>query len=90
MRCAGKWLLFFLGIFRATFFSSVLIFLFLLAPFDSDYVVNTFSYKIFNAIAPQIYLKSFSVYKRLNPESSLEINKHAEDYQKRGFKEDQI
>ena len=69
---------FFLGAFRASFLVSVIIFLLHLSPLDSKHFCHTISYRITKNIGPKIYLISFKMYNKFNPEAVL--NKEVEEY----------
>jgi len=64
-----NWLLFFIGVFRAAFLSSVIIFALRLSPLDSKYFSNSISSNIFGGIAPNIYFVSLDAYSLINPEA---------------------
>ena len=66
------------GVFRALFLASVLIFSLHLSPLDSKHFCHSISYSIFKDIGPKIYLTSFKVYNKLNPE--VTVNKEVEEY----------
>lgn len=66
------------GFFRASFLSSVIIFLLYLSPLDSKYFCHSISYRVFKNIGPKIYLESFRAYNKLN--SEVIVNKEVEKY----------
>jgi uncharacterized membrane protein required for colicin V production len=73
-----RWAGFFIGVFRASFLSSIIFFLLYLSPLNSQYFNDTVSYKVFKQIAPKIYLLSFKIYNKFDKQA--EINKEVEVY----------
>jgi len=73
-----KLLSFFLGAFRASFLVSIIIFLLHLSPLDSKHFCHTISYSITKNIGPKIYLMSFKMYNKFNPE--VVLNKEVKEY----------
>jgi uncharacterized membrane protein required for colicin V production len=73
-----RWLCFFLGVCRAVFLSSVIIFVLQLSPVKPRYLTNTISYNIFMPIAPKAYCLSFRIYQRFDEKAVL--SKEAEKY----------
>ena len=69
---------FFFGAFRASFLVSVILFLLHLSPLDSKHFCHTIAYNITKNIGPKIYLMSFKMYNKFNPEAA--VNKEVEEY----------
>ena len=75
----GKnWLLLCMGVFRAIFLSSVIIFVLCLSPLDSKHFRNSISFNLFSDVAPNIYFISLGTYNLINPEAVL--NSKVEEY----------
>lgn len=75
-----RWLLLVLGVFRAAFLSSVIVFLIYLFPFGSKHFSHPVPSVIFRKIAPQVYLWSLAAYAKLNPQSTLTANQAVREY----------
>ena len=73
-----RWLLFFLGAFRASFIGSIILFSLYLSPLDSKRFCHSISYSIFKNIVPKIYIMAFNVYSKTN--FKILINKEVVKY----------
>ena len=73
-----RWAGLLIGGFRASYLSSIILFLLYLSPLGLQYFNDTISYKIFKKIAPKVYLLSFEAYSKFY--TKAEVNKEVEEY----------
>lgn len=77
-RLSERVLLFVIGAFRASLLASVIIFSLHLSPLDSKYFCHSMACNLFKNVGPRIYLTTFKVYNKFNPE--IILNKEVKEY----------
>lgn len=76
-----KWILFFSGVFRAAYLSSVIIFIIYLSTFASENLQRSLSYAALRKVAPKIYLESLKLTGGNSKNKDRKsINKEVEEY----------